>query len=185
MPFPDYIPDTQVGPTTYLLTSLSEIQRVLSTYGENSHTDDLDPTDPNHNDDNPAEVNRDNYIEEQIQRSSSWVMSYLGHRFNIDQIYRIPRIREITTLHACYRMTRRRGNQPLFEEEYVEGVQELDDYRDGVRFLDAPSKGPRAYMQSYIHDNRFSVYPLRVLRQASTGVVPGQKMMYRYPFFWL
>lgn len=185
MAFPEYISDTQVDNTPVYLTSLSEIQRMLSTYGELRHTDDINPDDGNFNVENGSEVTRDNFITELVQRATSEIMSYLAPRYTIDAVSRIPRLREIATYAACHKLTRRRGNEPLYEEEYIEGIAELEDYRSGKRYLDAPSNGPRAYMQSYLIDNRFTTRPTRVIPDASTKVISGQRTAWQYAFAWL
>jgi len=183
--FPTWESDTIVGGTVYLFTSLEEIQRLFSSWGERQHTDDINPNDENYNDDNQSAATRIAFLEELIQRATSHIMSYLGPRYTADAIYRIPRIREIATYWACYKLSRRRGNQPVYELEYFEAMDDLEKYRAGELYLDAPSNGPRAIMQSYVVDNRFYTQPLRVLTQSSTSIVPGQRIAFRLPFYWL
>ncbi len=158
MSFPEYVPTdtTDDGAIEYLFTSVEEIQRMLSLAGERRHTDDVDPDSINYDYENDSDVNRDNVLAELIQRATSHIMSRLGPRYLAADIYRVPRIREIATYWAIYKLTKRRGNNPLYEEDYIESEATLDDFRTGAQFLDAPSNGQRAYMQSYIIDNRYS-----------------------------
>lgn len=184
MAFPEYVPDTTVDEVTYTLTSIAEIERMYSRSGVQLHTDDLDPEDANHDADNNADATKDNFLEEVIQRATSEIMSFLAPRYTTDAVYQIPRMREIATYWACYKISKRRGNEPIYEEEYIEAMDELADYRSGVRYLDAPSNGPRAYLQSQIVDLRFSRHPIRTLPEASTSTISGQKVAVRY-FDWL
>jgi hypothetical protein len=183
--FPSWESDTVVDSVTYLFTSLEEIQMLFSSWGERQHTDDLNPNDENYDEGNQSSATRLAFLNELIQRATSHVMSYLGPRYTANAIYRIPRIREIATYWACYKLSRRRGNQPVYEYEYFEAMDDLEKYRAGELYLDAPSNGPRAIMQSYVVDNRFYTQPLRVLTQSSTSIVPGQRIAYRLPFYWL
>jgi hypothetical protein len=145
MAFPEYVSDTIVGediePT--LLTSIAEIQRVYSRAGVQLHLDDLDPDDANYDADNHTDATKDNFLTEVIQRATSEIMSFLAPRYTTDSVYQLPRMREIATYWACYKISKRRGNEPIFEEEYIEAMDELADYRSGIRYLDAASNGPR------------------------------------------
>lgn len=188
MAFPPYTPDTTVGLATYQLTSIAEIERLFSRYGVDLHTDDLNPSDEDRfNPSNSAEVNKINFLDELVQRASSEVMSNLMPRYTVDAVYKIPRIREIATYIAAYKLTRRRGNEPLFDEEYVDGMEDLVAFKNGSKYLDAPSNGPRAYIQSGVVDNRYSAHPWRVLSSGmgSTATVPNQQIHHRYAFYWL
>lgn len=185
MPFPEYVSDTQYQASNYLLTSIEEIHRLFSMYGEKLHTDDLDPSDTNYNEENSSEVNRANYLTELVQRATSHVMSRLAPRYTIENVYRIPRLREIATYWACHKLTKRRGNEPVYEEEYLEAMEELDQMRMGEIFLDAPSNGPRAYIQSVVTDNRYSRTQTRVIPEASSRVIPGQRVTFYHGFAWL
>jgi hypothetical protein len=179
--FPPYASDTE----DYLFTSEEEIQRLLSSWGEILHLDDVKSDDEHFDTNNLPNVSMDFTLCEIIQRATSHIMSFLAPRYSPENIYRIPRIREIATYYACYKLTRRRGNQPLYEEEYIEAMDELELYRSGERYLNAPSNGPRAYIQSYVIDNRFTRNPSRVIAASSSSVIPGQHLSYPYLFFWL
>lgn len=168
-----------------LFTSIEEIQLLFSSFGEQLHTDDLNPLDDNFDTNNAAGVTRNAFLAELIQRATSHIMSYLAPRFSAENLKTIPRIREIATYWACYKLSRRRGNQSVYEEEYMEAMEDLEDFRTGRLFLDAPSNGPRAYMQSYVVDNRYYTQPLRVIAHSSTSTIAGQKLAYRLPFYWL
>lgn len=179
--FPYWVTDTE----NYLFTSHKEIQALFSSVGERQHLDDLNPSDDNYDDQTDGDVTRLAFIEELCQRATSHVMSYLGPRYSAENIYQIPRIREIATYWACYKLSRRRGNQPVYEDDYYEAMDDLVKFRSGAMYLDAPSSGPRAIMQSYYVDNRLFQQPLRVLSQSSSSTISGQKLGYRQPFFWL
>jgi hypothetical protein len=186
MAFPEYISDTVDNLNVSLyLTTIEEIYRLYSLTGETLHTDDLNPTDPNYNSDNPAGVSRANFLTELCQRATSHVMSYLAPRYTIQAIYRNPRLREIATYWACYKLSRRRGNEPVYEQEYIENEEDLTRYRLGELYLDAPSNGQRAYVQSYVTDMRFSNHACRVLPTSSTSIIAGQQVQLRYGFAWL
>lgn len=185
MTFPDYLSDTEVDNTTYLLTSLPEMHRIFSKRGVDMHVDDINESDDNYDENNIPDVSVSNYYEEQIQRSTSWVMARLAPRYSVVDVYRNPRLREMATYHACHQVTRRRGNEPVYEAEVAEALDELEDYRDGRLYLDAPSNGNRAYFQSGVVDLRFARYQWRVNQDASSNVRPGQHLLFRAAFFWL
>jgi hypothetical protein len=179
---PDHVDDSDVAIT---LTSEAEIQRVLGYKGVKLHLDDLDDLDDNYLDGTDEDATDANYIEETIQRISSRVLSYLVPRFDAALCSANPRVREIATYWAAHDISRRRGNEPLYETEVAEGIENLERYREGSLYLNVPSSGPRAIVQSYVTDNRFYNNPTRVLRLASTSFVSKQKLAWDYPFFWL
>lgn len=181
MPFPQYTSDTDV----YVMTSIAEMQQELSFVGWKLHLDDLDPTDPNYLSGADALVTSSNMVTTYIQRATSQVMENLGARYKIADIYLIPRIREIATYIALYKLTARRGNQPLFENQYLNALDTLEDYKRGDLYLKAPSNGNRAYCQSSIIDLRFNLSPNRIIPTRSTQVQSGQNTIVYLPFWWL
>lgn len=185
MAFPEYVSDTIVSSVTYLFTSVEEIHLEFSRIGEYLHTDDMNILSLNYDENNLAGVTQDNYLIQLCQRATSHMMEVLGNRYKANVIYRIPRIREIATYWACYKLSGRRGNPKLYEEEYLDAMESLEGYRDGSRYLAAPSNGQHALMHSYIVDNRFFRNPIRVLQLSSTGVKPGQAVVWLTPFYWL
>lgn len=187
MPFPNYIPDfvTEVGNVPILLTSIDEMQRVLGAKGIRLHIQDLDPTNDEYDDDTDSLATTSNIITEYIQRVSSKVLQYLEPRFDAELISKNPTIREIATYWACHDISRRRGNEPLYEAEVAEGIERLERFRDGSLFLGVPSSRPRIYSQAFVVDNRYNYSPIRVIRSGTTATVSGQKVMFQYPFFWL
>lgn len=186
MAFPPYIPDhTITGGVAARFTSLAEIQRLLSYKGVKLHLDDLVIADENYIPGTCSDATDSNYLSEVIQRVTSRIMEYLAPRFTPESLYQLPRIREIATYWACHDISRRRGNEPLYENEYADGIETLERYREGTLYLDAVSSGPRAYVQSYVTDSRFYRNPTRVLSYASTSTVSGQFLSPNYPFFWL
>ena len=185
MPFPPYIPDHVEGSTAVLLITLAEMQRLLGAKGIRLHIDDTDPTDENYDDSTDVLVTTTNTIDEIIQRVSSRVLGYLYPRFNANSCSQNPTVREIATYWACYMLSRRRGNEPLYEHEVVENEDLLERYRSGELYLNVQSRGPRAHLQSYVVDNRFSRLPIRVLPHSSTELVPNQQRAFIIPFFWL
>lgn len=186
MAFPPYTPDhVDDSNEEILTTSEAEIERILSYKGVKLHLDDLDMEDDNYLDDTHIEANKDNYIQETIQRVSSKVLGYLVPRFDAYKCSINPRVREISTYWAAHDISRRRGNEPLYETEVAEGIESLERYREGSLYLNIPSSGPRAIVQSYVTDSRYYNNPTRVLRMASTSIVSGQKLAWNYPFFWL
>jgi hypothetical protein len=185
MAFPDYVSDTTVNSVNYLLTSVAEIQRLFSATGIALHTDDLNPGNEQYDEENTTDTNSANFLAELCQRATSHVMTRLAPRYTIDKVYQNPRLREIATYWAAYKLTRRRGNEPVYEEEYIEAMDELDMFRRGELYLDAPSNGQRAYIQSTIVDLRYSRNPVRVIPEASTSTVAGQRLTRSYAFDWI
>ena len=186
MPFPPYTPEyLDNSNDAVLLTSLAEMQRLMGAKGIRLHIDDTDSTDENYDEDTDILVTTTNTIDEIIQRVSSRVLGYLYPRFNPVSCSENPVVREIATYWACHMLSRRRGNEPLYEAEVVENEDLLERYRCGELYLNVASSGPRANIQSYVVDNRFSRMPIRVLPQSSTQLVSGQNQMYSIPFFWL
>lgn len=186
MPFPPYTPDyVDDLNEAVLLTSIPEMQRLMGAKGIRLHVDDTNPVDENYDEDTDTLVTTTNTLDEIIQRASSRVLGYLYPRFNPTSCSENPVIREIATYWACHMLSRRRGNEPLYEQEVVENEDLLERYRSGELFLNVKSTGPRANLQSYITDNRFSRTPIRVVPQASTQLVKDQNQAYLLPFFWL
>lgn len=188
MAFPPYTPDyvtDDISPVAITLTSEAEIQRVLGYKGFKLHLDDLDPLDDNYLDGTDSEADDVNYIEEVIQQASSEVLGYLVPRFDAERCSTNPIVRKIATYWAAHYISRRRGNEPLYETEVAEGIEKLERYREGSLYLNVPSSGPRAIVQSYVIDSRYTLNPTRVIRIASTSTVTKQKLAWEYPFFWL
>lgn len=165
-------------PLTNELTSREEIERIFGETGVDLHIDDF------LGDTNLEEA----YFSELIQRATRHVFSYLGSRWSIDAIYKEPRLREIATYWAARRLSKRRGNPGLFDEEYAEGQEELERIREGSLYLNIPSNGPRASMQSGIVDNRYHMRQYRVLpaRYGSTYVGPNQRTaLWFFAYGWV
>lgn len=181
MAFPQYTPDTDGA----LFTTYEEIAQEMSTKGFRLRTDDLRSTDKNYDNNNSSDLSETNYIATICQRVTSEVCSYLCPRYNADDLAPLPRIREIATYWACYKLSKRRGNPALYEEEYLDAQNDLELYRSGDRYLDVPSNGPRAYMQSYVLDTRFNRTQLRVNQYATTKVLSSQNTLLYTPFWWL
>lgn len=182
MAFPPY---TVQYAALYPFTSEAEIQRLLSFKGQIHHLDDLDIQDDNYEPGTSADATDTNFLSELIERVTGKMMEYLAPRFEASALYRLPRIREIATYWACHDLSRRRGNEPIFENEYAEGIDTLERYREGSLYLNAVSSGPRVHVQAYVTDSRFTRNPTRVIRGASTSTVSNQKLAWEYPFFWL
>lgn len=180
MSFPDYVSDSN----DLFTTSLAEIHRLLSEEGATRHLDDLDPFSPNYDPDSHEDATNENALTEIMQRATSRVLEYLYPKWTIESLVSVPRIREITTYIACYLITKRRGNQPLYENEYIESLDTLLQYRDGLLSLPAPVSHPRAYLISHVVDLRFTQQPVRQIMAASTKVVSHQNL-FRPSFFWI
>lgn len=186
MPFPPYVPDHVDDTDAAIeLTSLSEMQRLLGAKGIRLHLTDTDSTDEDYDEDTDVLVTTTNTINEIIQRVSSRVLGYLYPRFDPELCSQNPIVREIATYWACHMVSRRRGNEPLYESEVVENQELLERYREGSLYLNVSSRGPRAHLQSYVIDNRFYRMPIRVIATSSTPLVPNQAQAFLIPFFWL
>ena len=186
MPFPPYVPDhVDSSDDAVLLTTLGEMQRLLGAKGIRLHISDTDSSDEDYDEDTDEFVTTQNTIDEIIQRVSSRVLGYLYPRFDPERCAENPTVREVATYWACHMLSRRRGNEPLYESEVVENEELLERYREGSLYLNVPSRGPRAHLQSYVVDNRFYRMPIRVIPASSTPLVPNQAQAYLIPFFWL
>jgi hypothetical protein len=185
MPFPDYESDTTVDSILYVMTSEEELSRLLSSYGTREHIDDLDELSQNNDPLNGSNTNSVNVIAEWCQRVTSQIMEYLSPIYHVKDVYKLPRIREIATYWLAYKLTGRRGNEPLYTTEYIEGIDTLEKYRSGELTLQAPTFGPRAYMQSGVVDLRATLQPYRIIPEASTRVLSSQKLFRWYGFNWL
>lgn len=176
----EYISDTNEK----YVTSLAEIHRLLSAKGQLKHLDDLDRFSVNYDFDNVSSANMCNALTEIYQRSTSRVMERLAPKYSINDVYRQPRIREIGTYIGTYLITKRRGNEPLYEAEVLEGEDVLDAYREGTLYLDAPVIGTRVSVLSSIVDLRYHNQPVRTLPRASyfSGVPTNRYLTY---FQWL
>ncbi len=185
MTFPEYNSDTLVGNDLVLMTTRQEMARLVSTKALETHADDLNFLSENFDEYNGDEVTDNNWLTEVIQRTTSEIMSILGNKYVVEALYKLPVIREIATYMAVYKFTGRRGNEPLYRSEYLESLDKLERFAKGELYLDAPTNGPRAYMQSYAVDNRYAYMPVRAIRQGSSRLIPGQKEFYTWGFFWL
>ena len=185
MAFPQYSSDTVVDITTYTFTTIAEIAQEFSNKALEQRTDDLDVVDINYDSNNPSDTTEANYWTTICQRVTSEIMSFLAPRYSAATLSTIPRIREIATYWACYKLSKRRGNPSLYEEEYLDAKEELELYRSGDRYLDAPSNGPRAYLQSSVVDVRFTRQPVRIIRAASSSMIANQAESVYAPFWWL
>lgn len=175
----EYITDTD----SLYVTSLCEIHRLLSARGEIRHLSDLDMFNTNYQTENIFNNNKQSALTEIYQRTTSRIMERLAPRFAIENIYRLPRIREIGTYTACFLITNRRGNEPLYEAEYLEGMDTLDDYKLGTLYLDAPVVGQRVAMLSHVIDLRYYTQPSRIIQRASSF---SGNITNRYTYFpWL
>lgn len=179
MPFPPYTV------TATLYTSQAEIQRLLSYKGVSLHIDDADDLDDNYLGGTDSLVTPSNVLNEIIERATARVNEYLLPRYSADTLATLSRVREIATFIATHLLTRRRGNEPLYDDEVAESVETLERYREGTLYLDAPLQGPRAVVQSYVTDNRYFRNPVRVLTHSSNDTVANQNLAWDYPFFWL
>jgi hypothetical protein len=188
MPFPPYVSDYNTpgpSPTKIVFTSRSEMERLLSFKGVHLHLDDANTDDENYLDGTNEYVTPTNVMVEIIDRVTARIMEYLAPRYDANNLYEIPTIREIATYMACHELSRRRGNEPLYDAEVAGYEERLERYREGTLFLNAPSSR-RAYVQSFTVDNRYYRHPIRVIRPASTHTVAGQQVFWDYfPFFWL
>lgn len=187
MPFPPYViefRDESNAPISF--TSTAEMQRLLSFSGHNLHLDDVDPEDEDDrfDIDTPSDVIKIYTEQEIIQRVTSRIMGILGRLYLAIDLHELPVIRQIATYWAVYLLTGRRGNQPLYEAEYNEGLDILDDILLGKFKISASQQVPRFGMQSYIIDNRSTYQPIRVLTTASTKLVDGQYAFRVRPFSW-
>lgn len=195
MVFPLYRSDTKPnveaptlpsqGSVLYTMTSEGELHLLFSQRGIQLHTDDIDPELEIYDQSNHPDATKSNFITQQIQYATSEVMSYLAPRYRVEEVYQIPMLRMITTYICAHNITTRRGNEPVYETEVVKGIDDLMDFRAGIRYLDAPSHGTRAYIQSGVVDNRFARNTWRVIPEASSTTIDGQKLIYRTLFAWL
>lgn len=186
MAFPPYLPGNTADSagTEYTMTSRTEVERVLSQRGMQLHMDDIDTDDDNYDEENDSETNSDNYLEEQIVLVTAEIMATLGPRYLVEDVYKNIILRNIATYKVAHNITRRRGNEALYESEVIEGEDKLTAMSLGHMYLDAPSNGQRAIIQSGIVDLRFHQQPYRIIDRASSSVVSGQNHVWR-AFGWL
>jgi hypothetical protein len=176
----EYISDTEEK----YVTSLAEIHRLLSAKGQQKHLDDLDRFSTNYDLDNVQSANKCNALTEIYQRVTSRVMERLAPKYSINDVYRQPRIREIGTYMGAYLITKRRGNEPLYEADVLEGEDVLDAYREGTLYLDAPTIGTRVAIITPVVDVRSHLQPVKTVTRASYfSGVPTHR--YRTYFQWL
>jgi hypothetical protein len=176
----EYISDTEEK----YVTSLAEIHRLLGAKGETKHLSDLDRFSKDFYVDTTTTATKCGALKEIYQRSTSRVMERLAPKYTINDVYRQPRIREIGTYIGAYLITKRRGNEPLYEAEVLEGEDVLDAYREGSLYLDAPVIGTRVAVLSHVVDVRYHSQPVRTLPRASffSGVPSNRFLTY---FQWL
>lgn len=154
-------------------TSIEEIRRIFSIEGVDLHLDDLDDQE-------------ETYITELCSQATSRILTYLGGRYDFNDLSSHPRIREIATYIACWKISHRRGNPSLYIAQYEEALLELERFRDGTLFLDLPTTyGARAVMQTPVIDNRFVYTGNRINPRSSSDVKSGQSQLYLFPFEWM
>ena len=182
MAFPDYDPYAirttnvdRVSGTAILLTSQDEMERLLGEDGINLFTDDADATGDNV---------FDNVIEEIIARVSAKILEHLTPMYDSNELEYNVRIREIATYWACHDLSRRRGNNPLYEAEVAENMEALYDYRLNIRNLDSPRSNPGISLGTPVVDARFPGRTIRTNALNSVNADKSDRGFFLYPFFW-
>lgn len=157
-----------------LLTSREELEFLFSLHGVDLHTDHISPD------------MEDDFFTTLIHRATRHVFSYLGTRYELEQLATDVRIREIATYWAAYKLSHHRGNPSIFESEYIDGIEELERIREGTLFLGVPTT-PRAVMQSGVVDLRACSYRIQPTNLGTSYVYPKQRSLrvYYWPFHWL
>lgn len=157
----------------YYYTSREEIQRLLSDDGEELHSDDF--------------YDNSELMQEIIERATGRVRQYMRKSYDDSDLANSPRIREITTIIACYLLSIRRGNPSLYQEQYVEAMADMQAIVDNILYLDElpRSSNAPAFMQNVSSDNRTPFTPMRVDMITSTRTT-GKEWVGRFaPFSWL
>lgn len=167
------LPFDQFEPS-HLLTSREEIEDLFSIHGVELHSEHIDPE------------RESDFFSTLVHRATAQILSYIGSRYRLADLSTHPRIREIATYWAAYKLSHHRGNPSLFESEYVEGLEDLELMRQGIYFLDIPTT-PRAVVQSGVVDLRACSYRLQPIHLGTSYTYPNQRQLriYYWPFNWL
>ena len=151
-------------------TSQEEIERIYSEDGVYQQLADLIDNE---------------FLIELIERATSKVNQYLGGLYTYENLASSVWIREKATYIACHFLSIRRGNPTLFQYQYEEALADLQDARDNLVFLDiAQSSGVRPLGFNVLHDNRFTITPIRIIPATSSKLVSGQLAAFTTPYWW-
>lgn len=161
--------------TPYPLTfsSREEVRRQVSEDAELWHSDH-------------TTVN-DELIEENIQRATGTVKGRLNKLFDDVHLSQSPWVRHRCTVIACYYLSKKRGNAPIYESDYFHILEEFAELIAGEIYLEELPRqvGASVVMQNVRSDNRTPFNSIRVDPLTSTETVPGQINVDKWvPYSW-
>lgn len=157
----------------YYYTSKDEGINMLSEDGLLNHTDDF--------------FDDEELVQQYVERATGRVKAIMRKAFDDVDLANSPFVREKATIIFCYLISIRRGNPSLYQEQYIEAIEDLKDVVDGTLYLDElpRSSNAAAYMQNVSSDNRNSWTPIRVDPISSTKLTGKEFIQRVSPFTWL
>ncbi len=167
-----YASSTNVS--TYGFTNAELIRNLYSNLGLTNITDDTE--------------NTDYVVNQAIRDAEQTVWSRLNKYFEVDKMKGNPWIESRTTWIACYYLSKRRGNEHYFQDNFEGALTELNAMNSGE--LTPPVEIPlrdHTYpsMSNLMIDEWFSVSKTRVLPQTSVGGPhPNQNLAYSNLWAW-
>lgn len=141
------------------LTSIEEIEELLSQDGVANHTEDLD-------------INHE-AMTRIIDQATEECLLYLRSQYAEENLVNHAWVRMQATYIATYRLSIRRGNPSLYTDAYAQALINLEQVRDGFLDPGIPAKA-RAVVQTPMLDSRF-YHPKRVNTAASSRTLPSQR----------
>lgn len=153
---PDY-------PLGSVLTSLAEMERVLSVEGIEEHTSDVE--------DNTL------IISELTLQATEEVLMYLRDRYDIEDLANSPWVRRRATMIACYMLSIRKGNPSYYGDDYAKALIDIEMARDGEINIGLATSN-RAVVQTPMLDQRH-VQTARINPLRSSQLFGREALPYR------
>lgn len=171
---PDRINATNVPPYTgnYGFTTSAAMVSYMGQAWQDLMTDDL--------------ASATSEIENAILEAEDFLMQYLWHRYEPDNLVNVTWVSRRATELACYFLHHRRGHHP---PEGLAGTaarieSELEKIANSDRLI-VPGATPRSHpapvVSNYAVDNRYLNNRARVVPSQTTGTHSGQRTLRRVP----
>lgn len=155
---------------TYVYTSRAEMSRIASQAGIEGRLEDL--------------IDDDQALLEIMEEATDWVNQYVAMIYNESDLANSRWVRSRATWYACYLLTQRLGNPPLFADridQYTEDLKSAMAQRIQIPRLPVRS-GMVPAMSNVIVDDRYNIHKLRVHQSISPGGTSGRQDPSYLPF---
>ena len=166
--------DPELSPLLY--TSKNEMSSIFGSLGVTLHADD--------DDDGVNNANEDELIDDVVLDATDEANNFLLHHYTDVVLSASKWVRRRTSWIGCHLLSRRRGNGPMFTDEYDRTIDEFTMSMNEHLWI--PRATPRddfaPAMSNITIDHRFRRRKIRVDRFTSTGGVSPDQDLDRFPF---